>query len=191
MKYGLPFWNIVSSNQIRKHTTIPSPANLQMQAYTTLAAGGRGVTWYTYISRGYGYAPIDAKGSRTVTWTYLQMVNRQLRTLGPLMNHLQSTGVYFTAPGPVDAAPVLPGRLITAAHADVPMMVGEFASTTGEPYAMVVNLSLARSARVVLGFAGPYRQASVLSAEDASELPMDDGNAYWLVAGQGMLLRLR
>ena len=44
-EHNLPFWNIVSSNQIRPNTTVPSPANLSFQAYTTLAAGGRGVTY--------------------------------------------------------------------------------------------------------------------------------------------------
>jgi hypothetical protein len=38
-KHGLPFWNVVASNQIRNFTPIPSPANLAFQAYTTLAAG--------------------------------------------------------------------------------------------------------------------------------------------------------
>jgi len=96
MQNGLPFWQIVSSNQIRPHTTVPSPANMLLQAYTTLAAGGSSVSWYKYYATGYGYAPIDAEGNRTVTWQYLRMVNEQLQIIGPMMNSLQSTGVYFT-----------------------------------------------------------------------------------------------
>ncbi len=61
---AIPFWNIVSSNQVRKFTTIPSPANLAHQAYTTLAAGGRGLSWYTYYAGGYGYAPVDSAAQR-------------------------------------------------------------------------------------------------------------------------------
>lgn len=85
--YGLPFWNIVSCNQIRKQTTIPSPANLAFQAYTTLAAGGRGVSWYKYYQDGYAYAPIDDSGEKTLTWQYLRAVNHQLRVLGPMSSH--------------------------------------------------------------------------------------------------------
>lgn len=33
-KHGLPFWNVVCCNQIRKFTPVPSPANLALQAYT-------------------------------------------------------------------------------------------------------------------------------------------------------------
>ncbi len=191
LKYGLPFWNIVSSNQIRSHTTIPSPANLQLQAYTTLAAGGRGVTWYTYNSRGYGYAPIDKNQHRTMTWQYLQMVNRQLKTLGPIINRLRSTGVYFTTPAPFDLAPLLPGKLVRAVAADVPVMIGEFDAEEGARYALVVNLSLQRSTRVALELTDAYHTGSVISAEDGTELEMEEGNAYWLTAGQGVLIRLR
>jgi hypothetical protein len=190
LKYGLPFWNIVSSNQIRPHTTIPSPANLQFQAYTTLAAGGRGVTWYTYNSRGYGYAPLDAAGNRTMTWQYLQMVNRQLKTLGPIMNRLTSTGVYFTSPTPFDSLPELPGQLVQAVETDVPVMVGEFAAEDGTRYVLPVNLSLGKSAKLTLHLESAHKAGRIISAEDGSELEMAEQNTFWLVAGQGVLIRL-
>ena len=91
-KHGLPFWNVVCCNRIRPHTTVPSPANLALQAYTSLAAGARGITWFKYYQGGYAYAPIDNSGRATETWHYLQLVNRQIKTLGPIMNRLTSTG---------------------------------------------------------------------------------------------------
>ncbi|MGC9318381.1 MAG: hypothetical protein ACP5KN_10175, partial [Armatimonadota bacterium] len=191
LEHDLPFWNIVSSNQIRPHTTIPSPANLQLQAYTTLAAGGRGLSWYTYCHGGYAYRPIDENGSRTMTWQYLQMVNRQVKTLGPIINSLASTGVYFTAPAPVEGATLLPGEIVQAVEADVPIMLGEFAGEDGARYVMPVNLSLERSARIALQLAEGHGEATVISAEDGSELAMEEGNALWLVAGGGALIRLR
>ena len=191
LRHGLPFWNIVSSNQIRPTTTIPSPANLALQAYTTLAAGGRGVTWYTYASRGYGYAPIDPGGNRTPTWQYLQAVNRQLRTLGPRLNRLRSRGVFFTPPPPVPDAPVLPGTLVTAVQSETPAMVGEFAGEQGEPYALVVNLDLAHSARMRLALRQDLDRVAMVSPEDGAELGIEADHCFWLPAGQGALLRLR
>ncbi|MEN6347210.1 MAG: hypothetical protein ABFE16_18070 [Armatimonadia bacterium] len=190
-KYGLPFWNIVSGNQVRAKTTIPSPANLALQAYTTLAAGGRGVTWYTYSSRGYGYAAIDKQGNRTMTYQYLQMVNRQVKTLGPIMTGLESKGVYFTAPAPMESAPVLPGEFVSALKSDAPAMIGEFVSPEGTAYVMVVNLSLQKSSKIALDLQTGHQGATVISAEDGSELQMEEGNALWLTAGQGALLKLR
>ena len=189
LKYGLPFWNIVSSNQIRAHTPVPSPANLHFQAYTTLAAGGRGVTWYKYYARGYGYAPIDENERKTVTWRYLQMVNHQVKALGPVMNRLTSTGVYFTDPPPVPSLPLLPGRLIQGVEVDVPMMVGEFTGDDGADYVMVVDLSLEQSAKFALKTA-ENRGFQIVSAENGEGIAADLERGLWLVAGQGMLIKL-
>jgi len=148
LKHGLPFWNIVSSNQLRFHTPIPSPANLSFQAYTTLAAGGRGVSWFTYYAlRSQDYAPIDGYGRKTPSWYFLQEINRQLNVLGPVMNRLTSTGVYFTAPAPLASLPILPGKRVLNVSSEVPMMVGEFTDAAGDPFVMVVNLSLEKSAK--------------------------------------------
>lgn len=199
-KYGLPFWNIVSSNQIRPQTTIPSPANLAFQAYTTLAAGGRGVSWYKYYQDGYAYAPIDEKGDKTETWQYLQTVNLQVRALGPIMNQLRSTGVFFTSPPPAPGLPLLPGRIIRQVESRAsprgitqvqpPIMVGEFTDGSGADYVMLVNLSLEKSANIKLETTKPYEHKQVFSAVDGRLLPVDEKLGHWLRAGQGVLIRL-
>ena len=199
-KYGLPFWNIVSCNQIRKQTTVPSPANLAFQAYTTLAAGGRGVSWYKYYQDGYAYAPIDDSGEKTLTWQYLQAVNHQLRTLGPIMNRLTSTGVFFTSPTPVKDLPLLPGRVMQEIQSTAsprgfsdgkpPIMVGEFQDEQGHDHLMVVNLSLESSANIKIRPAKTYKTKQVVSPEDGRLLPLDEENGHWLLAGHGILIKL-
>ncbi|MDD4870126.1 MAG: hypothetical protein PHR77_06165 [Kiritimatiellae bacterium] len=199
-KYGLPFWNIVSCNQIRPQTTIPSPANLAFQAYTTLAAGGRGVSWYKYYQDGYAYAPIDNTGEKTETWRYLQVVNRQVKVLGPIMNRLQSTGVFFTSPPPVDSLPLLPGRIIKSVQstasprgiikAEPPLMVGEFTDERGTGFVMIVNLSLEKSANIKLETMKACKIKQVYSSEDGRLFPLDEKNGHWLPAGHGILVRL-
>jgi hypothetical protein len=207
LRHDLPFWNIVSSNQIRNVTTIPSPANMQFQAYTTLAAGGTGVSWYNYYGgspgrRGYAYAPIDHNGNKTETWGYLQMVNQHLKTLGPIMSGLRSTGVFFSAQAPGVSLPTFPGRLVStvqatasprgrAAQTALPIMVGEFASTDGGDYVMVVNLSLERSANIRVDTPKAYANPEVISAQDGHAVTLDLENGLWLTAGQGALIRLR
>jgi hypothetical protein len=200
-KHGLPFWNVVSGNQIRKFTTIPSPANLAFQAYTTLAAGGRGLSWYKYYQDGYRYAPISNDGQKTETWRYLQMVNHQVRTLGPVMNRLASTGVYFSSPPPAPGLPLLPGRIVREVQSRVsvrnpgaaqpPIMVGEFRDAADVDHVMIVNLSLERSVNIKVDTVRPYAKQEFSSAEDARLTPLDVENGHWLVAGQGVLLRLQ
>jgi hypothetical protein len=188
LKHRLPFWNAVSSNQIRPYTTVPSPANLALQAYTTLAAGARGLTWFTYYAGRYEYAPIDRAGKRTATWSYLKMVNEQVQALKPILLRLRSTGVYFTSPPPADGLPRLPGKLITSVTSPTAVMVGELAGANGERYAIVVNLSLSRSAKVLV----KARAKSIkrVSPVDRSLAPLADEGSLWLPAGQGALLKL-
>ena len=196
LKHNLPWWNIVTSNQIRPKTTPPSPANLLLQAYTTLAAGARGLTWFTYYNRplpstkrGYEYAPIDDDGHRSVTWSYLRMVNEQVKVLGPIMNQLTSTGVFFTSPAPAKNLPALPGRLIESIVADSPVMVAEFSSRNGVDYVMLVNLNLASSSKLTIKPHQPSAKMESISPVDASASPLANDNAIWLTAGQGVLLR--
>lgn len=190
LERNLEFWHIVSSNQIRPFTTIPSPANLLMQAYTTLAFGARGLTWYTYYARGYGYAPVDKEGRRTLTWNYLKMVNDQVQVLGPLMNRLQTTGVFFTSPPLVEGLPLMPGSLVQEVTSDSPCMIGEFIHEDGTPYFMIVNLSLQRSSCFAIQPVGEPVRMEMVSAVDGSVLPYPQEKGLWLSAGQGMLLRI-
>jgi hypothetical protein len=189
LRHNLPFWQIVSSNQIRPYTTVPSPANLRFQAYTTLAAGGSGVSWYMYHSFGYGYAPIDSADAKTPTWFYLRDVNREISLVGPVMNRLRSTGAFFTSPAPVDGLPLLPGEIVRSAESETPLMIGEFRGKDGADYVMVVNLSLERSAKFTLLTVKPYQSALIFSVGDGSMRVCDPLNGLWLVAGQGALLR--
>ncbi len=211
LKYGIPWWNVVSGNQIRHYTTIPTLSNLLLQAYTSLAAGAGGVRWFTYWQGGYNYAPIDRQERKTQTWHYLREVNRQLSILGPIMKRLRSTGVYFTAPAPDEALPLLPGEHVRAVKCEEPLMVGEFLSTKGNRYIMIVNLSLERSARFIVetrvnderlfvvntGEQQPYFQeiesvklkSTSMLGGTPEQLAMAQEAAYWLPAGAGVLIK--
>jgi len=188
LEHDLPFWNIVCSNQIRPETTIPSPASLAVQANTTLAAGAKGLTWYTYYAVGYRYAPIDNDGRRTPTWSYLRTINEQVRTWGPILKPLRSTGVYFTSPPLAASLPVLPGKLIAGVNSapSAPAMIGEFVGDSGQKFAMIVNLNLERSAKFTITSADPGDVRSI-SPVDGSATPLES-NSIWLPAGQGTLL---
>ena len=190
LKYNLPFWNVVSSNQIRPHTTIPSPANLAFQAYTSLAAGASGIRWYTYHGQAYGYNPIDKSENKTLTWYYLQEVNRQLSVLGPIIKQLTSKGVYFTYPAPERSLPTLPGKWVENIESESPMMVGEFVSDKGTNYVMVVNLSLEKSARFDIQTKIPSEEIWIVSAADDGNLVRaSHKKGIWLPAGQGVLIK--
>lgn len=189
-KYNLPYLNIVSGNQVRPYTTIPSPANLAFQVYTTLAAGYRGVGWFTYFADRYEYAPVNRNTQRTQTWEYLREINRQIATLAPVMSRLRSNDVFFTEPLPFPALPPLASTLVKSLTGSEPLMLGEFTAPSGERYVMVVNLSLERSVKFTLEAFGADARIEVVSSADASLSPYDKKAGLWLVAGSGALLKI-
>jgi hypothetical protein len=202
-KYKLPFWNSVSCNRIQTLTPPPSPARFAFQSYTTLAAGGRGIGWFIYYSReahGFTYSPIDDQGRRTVSWQYQQAINTHINTLGPIMNHLTSTGVYFTSPTPAPDLPKLPGKLVTSVDSTASprgyikkkpaFMIGEFVDREGNDYVMMVNLSLEHSARFHMKTVKNYASIEKFSPIDDSLSPLiTDETGEWVLPGHGILLR--
>ena len=188
-KYHLPHLNIVTGNQIRPFSTPPSPANFALQAYTTLAAGYRGITWFTYFQRGYHYAAIGEDGKKTQTWFYLQEINRQVATLAPVMSKLRSTGVFFSKPI-YEKLPLLPGKMTRSVICEEPLMIGEFEDRDETQYVMVVNLSLEHSTKLFLKPSSEKTSIQIVSTVDRSLSDFDEKNGLWLVAGQGALLKL-
>jgi hypothetical protein len=106
------------------------------------------------------------------------------------MSRLTSTGVFFTAPAPVEDLPLLPGRLVEAVTCSTAVMVGEFRHASGDAYVMVVNLSLERSATFTLKLRQPRHFIQIVSAVDGSLSAFGQADGLWLVAGQGVLLAL-
>jgi len=216
LKYDLPFWHIVSCNRLANiyetMTPPPSPARFAFQAYTTLAAGGRGLGWFIYHGResalgipdGASYSPIDSRGLRTVQWQYQQVINTHVNTLGPMMNRLTPIGVYFTTPTPVPGLPELPGKLIRKVESTASprgyiqktpaFMVGEFVDPDGNEYVMMVNLSLEHSARFHMETVKDdedYVCFEKISPIDGSRsLLITDVFGEWVLPGHGILLKL-
>ncbi|NLV74416.1 MAG: hypothetical protein GXY52_07010 [Chloroflexi bacterium] len=189
-RHRLPWRQIVSSNQIRPSSTVPSPANLALQAYTSLAAGASCVDWYTYYQRGYTYAPVDDREERSQTWYYLAEVNRQLQLVGPEINRLRSTGLYlmgYDAPGYAQA----PHVLTAAVESSEPLMVGTFEDARGGLYAMLVNLSLERSAKVAFRVEPYGVTLQAFSSGTGTYQPLDHRQPLWMVAGSGILVQVR
>ena len=94
-----------------------------------------------------------------------------------------------SAPAPLDHGPALPGKLVTKLEADLPLMVGEFASRGDVvDHVMLVNLSLERTAKVQL--------ADLRSLGTLEEYSPQDGHLakcaveMYLPGGQGVLMKL-
>jgi len=191
LKKGIPFWNCIIANQIRPYTTIPSIANLSLQAFTSLAAGVSGISWFTFLPsthKDYFHTPVDFDGNKSLTWYYLREVNRQIKILGPVLLKTKSTGVYFSGIRPSKLCSDLPGRVVGSVESDTSLMIGEFKGEDAD-YVMVVNISLEKSTKFELNL-NNKANIEIISSADGKSYPMVKVRDEWLTAGQGILLKI-
>ena len=190
LKHNLPFWNTVLSCA-HFHYAEPTPAGFRFQAYTTMAYGGRGISYFTYFGRhrgNYRLSPIDQFGHKTPTWDMLRNVNLQIHRLGPVYITLKSINVFHDPEVPSGCSGIATSKLLKSADGDN-LLIGEFEGPGGQPFVMVVNKDLHKSTSFGLKFkeAGQIHR---VSAYTGNTDPWG-GEDCWLAAGQGMLLCLK
>ena len=199
-KAGIPFWNVILANSHFSYME-PSPATLRLQAYSTIAYGGRGIEYFTYFAPKVGnfrLAPVDQFGHRTATWYMLRLLNNQIRELAPWLIKLHSTGVYHSAPLPEGAEPIAQSKLIKRVRATTfqsppiapEFLIGEFRNGEGHPFLMVVNKSLKYSMRYAIDLKDE-NQHLVLVSPYTGQLVSFTGEMNWLAPGQGALLEVK
>jgi hypothetical protein len=187
LKNSLPFWNIVLSNA-HFHYAEPTEAGLRFQLYTTLAYGGRGISYFTYFTPAIGnyrLAPIDPFGNKTPTWEILRRVNLQLHRLGPTYLKLKSVNVFHHPEVPEGCSGMQTSRYLSEV-VGTNLLVGEFEGPGGQPFALVVNKDLHRST----SFRIKFKQEGAIQLVNpyTGNLEAWAGETNWLAAGQGMLL---
>ena len=190
LKHDLPFWNIVLSNSHFSYAD-PTPAGFRFQLYTTLAYGGRGISYFTYFSPNtgnYRLAPIDQFGHKTPTWDMLRHVNLQMHRLGPVYLTLKSINVFHHPQVPEGCSGIATSKLLASVTGD-DLLIGEFEGPKGQPFVMIVNKDLHKSTAFDLKFkeTGQIQRVSAYTGSTDAWV----GEDCWLAAGQGMLLCLK
>lgn len=196
LQAGIPFWNVVLSDSLFNYMD-PSDATLRLQVYSTLAYGGRGVSYFTYFNPDVGnfrMAPIDAFGHRTATWFALRRVNNEVNALAPWLTKLHSTGVYHSAPVPPQSKPLSDSRLVESvtahgANTTPPFFIGEFEDENGASYLMLVNEDLEHSMSFEIKLRQTGAKLDRISPYSGKEQPLA-GEMNWLAPGAGVLLRV-
>jgi hypothetical protein len=194
-----PFWNCILANAHFNYMD-PSDATFHLQVYSTLAYGGRGIQYFTYLTPtvgNYRLGAIDQFGNRTGTWEMLRRINNEIHALAPTLIKLRSTGVYHYPDASEQGFGLGASRLIksvemTQRYVRPPVgarfLIGEFEDPQGRPYFMIVNKDLAQSFRfrVELKREGKLIRTSPYSGrEEPFGREMD-----WLAPGTGILFRV-
>ena len=189
-KHGLEFWNIVLATPHFSYREL-SAADFRFQVYTTLAYGGRGISYFTYFTPAtgnYRLGPIDQFGNQTPTWYFMQNVNLQVQKLAPVLLQLTSDAVYHFGQAPAGTSGPPTNSLVKSTSSEA-FMFGEFTHRDGSRYVMVVNKDLAKSRHCSLQFRQSPSRVQHVSAYSGA-LTAFDGEDLWLAPGAGALLRV-
>lgn len=189
-KHNLVFWNIVLAVAHFNYRELTA-ADFRFQVYTTLAYGGRGLSYFTCFAPqigNYRMAPVDQFGHETPNWHFMQNVNLQVQKLAPTLLRLTSDEVYHFGKIPNGAKAPPANSLVSAVGGDN-SMVGEFTHQDGSRYLIVVNKDLAKSRPCQLQFRQTPRRLYHVSPYTGNLMSFD-GEDVWLAPGQGAVLKI-
>lgn len=190
LKNDIPFWNIVLSNAHFNYAE-PSYAGLCFQLYTTLAYGGRGISYFTYFAPkvgNYRFAPIDQFGNKTPTWYILQNVNLQMHAIGRAYLKLKSVNV-FHSPRTEECENDLGSSYFLSTLKGEDLLVGEFEDAEKTPYVLVVNKSLTKSQSIDLSFKNKGTIYQINNYTGNAEQWSGENN--WISPGHGRIFFLK
>jgi hypothetical protein len=195
-----PFWNCILANAHFNYME-PSDATFNLQVYSTMAYGGRGIQYFTYFAPqigNYRLAAVDQFGNRTATWDMLRRINNQICALAPVLIRLRSTGVYHYPDVPEQAQSLVSSKLIdrvemTQRYVRPPVagrfLIGEFEDDQHRPYFLIVNKDLRSSFQFHIHLRQAERKLIRISPYSGQEEPFGR-EMDWLAPGAGILFRV-
>jgi len=188
---GVPFLNIIQAGDLEKAWRYPSPAEMRWLVYTTLAYGGRGISYFTYWGAPGGLY-VDGKPSPLVK--PVAALNAEMAKLGPALMQLRSLGVYHTAPLPYGTEAV-PASSPAQVAGKGQFVLGLFGKSTTPSAFMIVNRDYEHATEAVLKIGLPGSQLQELDRTTgkwtkSKPLGRDHTMRVQLSPGDGRLFRV-
>ncbi len=100
MEANRPFLNIIQADTIEKPWRLPNASEMRWLVYTTLAYGGRGISYFTYWGPK-SYNGLYQDGVPSPLLKDVATLNREIAKLGPMLMQMESTDVYHSEPLPL------------------------------------------------------------------------------------------
>jgi hypothetical protein len=189
-----PFLNIIQANTIEKHWRLPNATEMRWLVFTTMAYGGRGISYFTYWGPpAYNGLYVDGKPSSRVA--DVAALNEEIAKFGPALMQLDSVAVYQTGRLPYGTE-AIPASAPVQATGPGQFVLGLFGKP-GHPSAfMIVNRDYKQSAEAVLKVALPGNHLQELDRKTGRwskgrALGQDRVIKIQLPPGDGRLFRAR
>ena len=188
-----PFLNIIQASTVEKVWRLPNPRELRFLAFTTLAYGGRGISYFTYWGpRSYG--GLYQEGTPSPLVRDVAALNAEMAQFGRVLMTLDSVGAYHTAPLPYGAE-AIPAATPVKITGKGELVLGLFGHSGRVMAFMVVNRSYKQDVETLLDVALPGNQLQELDRKtgkwiDVDHLGKDRTVKVRLGAGDGRLFRV-
>jgi hypothetical protein len=192
LEAGVPFLNIIQASDGEKVWRLPNGNELRWLVYTTLAYGGRGISYFVYWGSA-SYGGLYKDGKQTPLALAAAELNGEIGALSPALMALDSLGAYHTPPLP-RGAELIPADAPVQIVSGGEFVLGLFGAHGRTTAFMLVNRNYreAASARVRVPAAtrvqefvrtsGEWRGYARPGAEGTMTLELEPGD--------GRLLRL-
>ena len=182
-----PFLNIIQASLVEKVWRLPNPAETRFLVFTTMAYGGRGISYFTYWGPA-AYAGLYRDGQPSPMAREVAGLNAEIVRFGPALLQLDSTAVYHSAPLPYGTQAVAPDAPVrfTGGGEFVLGLFGKHGRTTAF---MVVNRNYKQPAEAAVKVelpggrlqeldrkTGAWTDGPVLAADRELKIKLDPGD---------------
>ena len=153
-----PFLNTIQAGVNLDSWRLPSPSEMRWLVFTTMAYGGRGISYFTYWEF-HGGLYVGGKPSPLVK--PVAALNAEIAKFGPALLELESVGVYHTAPLPYGAE-VIPATAPVQLVGEGEFVLGLFGKSGRATAFMIVNREYRQASEATVKVALPGRKLQEL-----------------------------
>lgn len=151
-----PFWAFCLSAAHYNYPT-PTKSHLLFEAFSALAYGAQGLSYYTYATRTdgtikYHDAPLDSLGNKTKTWYIVQEVNQQIHNLTSVFLGSKLLGAWHTGdniPRGTSRLHKLPSPFKKLISGNKGVLITHL-TNNGKNYLIIVNHDVVNSQKISL-----------------------------------------
>jgi hypothetical protein len=188
-----PFLNIIQANTIIKSWRLPNAAEMRWLVFTTMAYGGRGISYFTYWGPT-EYNGLYQEGQAAPLLNDVALLNREIAAIGPALMELDSVGIYHTAPVPLGAE-ALPSDAPVRILGDGEFVIGLLGQEDQASAFMIVNRNYKHAAEVTVEITLPGRRLQELDRQTGKWMRVQrlggkHAVTLELAAGDGRLFRV-
>ena len=155
-----PFLNIIQADTIEKSWRLPDASEMRWLVFTTMAYGGRGISYFTYWGPK-SYNGLYQEGQPAPLMKDVAALNLEIMKFGPALMELDSIGLYHTAPLPYGAE-AMPLSCPVRIAGDGGFVLGLFGKNAQPSAFMIVNRDYKKASEASVKVMMPGRRLQEL-----------------------------